>query len=81
MGQRVSRLHRDFQGNGALLDRCLRTFRSTKACAFIADPFEASNGYHYHGHFIFPLEFVGKAASREIDFIALKQPLPGCATF
>lgn len=63
------------KGNGALLDRRLGKFRSMKACAFIVDPFEASNGYYYHGHFIFPLEFVGKAASREIDFTALRQPL------
>ena len=63
------------KGDGTVLDRQLRTFRSMKECAFIANPFETINGYYYHGHFIFPLEFAGKAASREIDFIALKQPL------
>ena len=63
------------KGDGTILDRQLRTFRSTKECAFIANPFETINGYYYHGHFIFPLEFAGKAASREFDFIALKQPL------
>ena len=63
------------KGDGAALDRHLGTFRSMKECAFLADPFEATNGYYYHGYFILPLAFVGKAASREIDFIALKQPL------
>jgi hypothetical protein len=63
------------KGDGAVLDRQLGTFRSTRECAFIADPFEATDGYYYHGDFIFPLAFTGKAASSEIDFLALKQPL------
>lgn len=63
------------KGDSAILDRQLSKFRPTKESAFSADPFKATNGYYYHGHFIFPLEFAGKAASREIDFIVLKQPL------
>jgi hypothetical protein len=63
------------KGDGAVLDRQLGTFRSTQECAFLANPFEATNGYYSHGHFILPVAFVGKGASREIDFIALKQPL------
>jgi hypothetical protein len=63
------------KGDGAVLDRQLGTFPSTQECAFLAHPFEVTNGYYSHGHFILPVAFVGKAASREIDFIALKQPL------
>jgi hypothetical protein len=63
------------KGDGAILDRQLRAFCSTKDCAYIAQPFEPRNGYYnYHGHFLFPVAFKGKAPN-EIDFLALRQPL------
>lgn len=63
------------KGDGSILDRQLGEFPSTKECAFIADPFEATNEYYYHGHFLLPIGFAGKGSGTEIDLIALKQPL------
>jgi hypothetical protein len=60
---------------GSSLDRQLGKFHSTKTCAFIVTSYEATNGYHYHGHFVFPLGFIGRAPNWEIDFGALKEPL------
>lgn len=69
------------KGDGIPLDGQLGKFRSTKDCTFIANPFESTNGYYYHGHFIFPLAFAGRAPGWEIDFTALKQPLAGMLAF
>jgi len=65
------------KGARASLDRELSKFHSSNDCVFIAEPCTASRGYYQHGHFLIALNFVGK----ELDFIALKQPLAKLLNF
>lgn len=73
------------KGDNPGFDRQFSKFRSSKDCTFIGNP-DAWTGYYYHGHFILPLSFKGRA-SNEIDFAALAPALrrmlkflKGCTT-
>lgn len=63
------------RGDTSHLDRYLKTFGSSRTCAFAPQPFYSADEHHYHGHFLMPVRFSGRGHNTEIDFDPMKKTL------
>jgi hypothetical protein len=58
----------------------LATFPSTPDCAFVPSHEERA-GYHYLGHFVLPLRFIGDPTNEVVDFAETKPWLASLLNF